>query len=205
VAPKIDANELGEIVEETARIQAREADALEPEQARAVLREVGLPPERLEEAQAAVALKRARERERSTRLKLAAVVAALLVTAFAVVGWRAHTHRDALASITTSQAVINSGGVPLSGKALRSAQPELELDAVLGHAPHAEGLELECDWLGPGGDVRYQNHWQTQAIDKDTWPTHCRHRFGPVDPAGRWWVRMRLGERVLAREMFELE
>lgn len=205
MAPKIDAKELGEIVEETARIQEREADALEPEQARQVLREVGLPPERLEEAQAAVALKRAQKRERSTRVKLGALVAALLLVAFAIVGLRAHTRSEAVASVIGSGVVVSVNGAPLTGAAARSALPELELGAVLARAPRGEALELECDWVAPGGDVRHQNHWQTKSIDKDAWPTHCRHRFGPADPSGSWSVRMRLGERVLASQKFELE
>jgi hypothetical protein len=66
-------------------------------------------------------------------------------------------------------------------------------------------LDLRCDWTGPSHDVRHQNHWQTKEIDKDLWPTHCRHTIGPEDPAGDWSVTMKLGERTLATRHFSVQ
>lgn len=66
-------------------------------------------------------------------------------------------------------------------------------------------LELTCQWQGPDGDVRYGNAWRTKRIARDPWTTHCRHTFGPSDPAGTWTVVMRAAGRNLAQKPFMLE
>jgi hypothetical protein len=95
-------------------------------------------------------------------------------------------------------------GAPLLGPASRAEKPELSFEVVLLDPPRGGSLELACEWLGPSGDARYQNHWTTKDIDKAPWPTHCRHHFGAADSAGNWLVRMLSGERVLGQERFEL-
>ena len=56
--------------------------------------------------------------------------------------------------------------------------------AVLADAPQGAALPLTCAWSAPDGGVRYQNRWETKTIDRDRFPTHCRHTFGAGDAAG---------------------
>jgi hypothetical protein len=205
VEPKIDAKQLGEIVAETTRMQERDAAELDPEQARQVLRELELPADRLEEARAAVMVRRVHEREQKQRVRLAFAAALLVLALGAVLGWRAHARSQASAAVTTTLAIVARDLEPVASAVPRSSEPELTFDAVLAHVPRGAPLDMSCDWLGPSGELRYQNHWQTKEIDKDVWPTHCRRRFGPADPAGAWSVQMKLGDRVLATGKFELE
>ena len=203
--PKIDSKELADIVEEAARIQERESAGLDREQAREVLRELELSPALLDEARTAVAVARIKARERARRLKLAALAAAALISIGAIVGFRAHARSAAIDRVSVSQTVLALGGAPVSNVIARAAQPELSLEAVLAHAPTGDSLALTCDWRDPSGQVRYQNHWQTKTIDRDLWPTHCRHRFSAADAAGDWTVSLGVGERVLAKERFHLD
>jgi len=205
VEPKIDSKELADIVEQAHRIQERASAGIDGAQARQVLRELDLSPALLDEARAAVAVARVKKREREGRLKLAALVAAILLAIGALAGWRAHARSAAIARISTSGTVLAVNGAQLANALSRATQPELSLEVVLARAPTDDSLELSCDWRDPSGQVRYQNHWQTKTIDKPLWPTHCRHRFNAADASGEWSVSMSLAERVLASERFTLE
>ena len=203
--PKIDVEEMDEIVGEVARIQRDESDALDKEQAREVLRELDLPAERLDEARAAVAAKRRTEHERAKRFGIVAAVAVSILSVAGIVAWSAHARSEVVGQVMASTATISAEGSPTPGPILRAARPEVRLDVVLAHAPQGQALELACDWNGPGGDVRHQNRFTTKVIDKDVWPTHCRYRIESQDPAGEWSVTMRQNDRTLATQGFKVE
>lgn len=205
VEPKIDTQELADIVQETARLQERDLASLDPEQARDILRELELPPERLEEARAAIRVRRIQARERARRLKLGAAIALLVMSGIALVSWRAHVKNALLARLSTTQALVTLSGAPLTSPALRSTQPELRFEAIIRQPPQGSSLELTCDWLGPSGQLQRQNHWDTKTIDKAAWPAHCRQRFGAADASGAWSVKMKAGEHTLATGSFVLD
>ncbi len=203
--PKIDRDELEDIVEETARLEEEESSRIEPEEARQVLREVGLPAEKLEEAQARVAVRREKEvRAKTQRRTIAAVVAAgALLTAGAV--YALHARHVALESMAAQSAELHSGNATAEQALRRDSRPELVLDVVLRNPPEGRSIELTCDWKGPSGDLRYQNHWRTKEIDRAIWQTRCKRAFGLADPAGRWTVVMKEGDRSLTEKQFTLE
>jgi hypothetical protein len=87
----------------------------------------------------------------------------------------------------------------------RSASPEVALAVVLEHPPQGSALDLSCEWKTADGKVRHTNRWQTKSIDRDLWPTQCRHTFNAADPAGQWSVTMKRANRELATESFLLE
>jgi hypothetical protein len=205
VRPKVDAEELPGIVEELTRIQREAEGALDRQQTQDVLRELDLPAERLDEARAALAVRRERERERSTRLKLTAGLVAVLLLTGLTLGWRAMGRSQALEQTAVARAVLTSAGAPAAGVVSRSGRPEVGFELVLRHPPHGAALDLSCHWRGPGGDLRHQNRWQTKEVDKDVWPTQCRRRFDAADSPGAWSVAMLLGERELAVERFTVE
>src|ERR1700678_3487300 len=85
VDPKVDRDELPEIVEEAARLAEEDAGKVDAPEARRILEELDLPAERLEEARLAVALRRATARvRRRRRLAFGAASALLAVTAAAI-------------------------------------------------------------------------------------------------------------------------
>jgi hypothetical protein len=204
VEPKIDRADLPEIVEEAARLSEAEHEGLAAGEARQILRELDLPEGRLEEARLAV---EARKRERARRLRALTTWAAVLgVVAAVAIAFTAHEHSQSLAlgAMTASEASLSLRGSPLSAPVPRSSSPELTFDVVLARAPHAP-VDLSCDWAGPDGAVRFQSRWETKSVDRDLWPTHCRHVFSASEPAGAWTVSMKERERVLATKPFVLQ
>lgn len=107
--------------------------------------------------------------------------------------------------MTVSESSLTSHGSPVTTALPRAGAPEVMLNVVLAHTPRGEAANLMCDWTGPSGQLEYQSHWQTKSIDKDVWPTHCKHGFAPSDAAGGWAVVMRQGDHELARGRFALE
>ncbi len=118
---------------------------------------------------------------------------------------RANARAHGLAGMTISQATLKLGGVPLPPSVRRVENPEVVFEVVLAHPPQGTGIDLLCDWRRGGGDLVYQNSWQTRAIDGELWPARCRHVFSPNDAAGKWSVAMKQGDRELADERFVIE
>lgn len=205
--PKVDAKHLDDIVDEITRMKRSESEALDQEQTRQVLRELDLPADRLEEAQAAIALRDQLARAGARRLRLVSVAALVLVLGAVAVGWRVHARKEALAHMTASRTTLSlgQGGAPLSGDIDRSSRPELWLEVVLVDPPQGGSLDLRCEWTGPASGASYENHWETKDIDKSAWPTHCRRTFGEGDATGAWSVTMKQGDRALATEHFTLK
>jgi hypothetical protein len=203
--PKIDRDELPEIVEETARLEEEDRALVATPEAKQILRELDLPDTRIDEARRVIAKRRQERRARQRRLFL---VGALVLAGLATAGtfaWRTSARDQALARITVSQATLKLGADPLPQSLARSANPEVALAVVLEHAPQGAGIDLTCEWRAADGKVRHMNRWQTKSIDRDLFPTHCRRAFGAADPAGRWSVTMKQDGRELTTESFHLE
>ncbi len=202
---KIDRDELPEIVEETARLEEEDQALLETKEAKQILRELDLPDTRVDEARKVIAERKV-ERARQTKGRvIGAVIAAVVVVGVAALALRSSTHTEALGQMSVAQAALKLGNAPLPATVPRAASPEIALDLVLEKAPQGSALPLTCAWSAPDGSLRYQNRWETKSIDRDRWPTRCKHTFGGGDPAGRWSVTMKQGERALATESFVLE
>jgi len=144
------------------------------------------------------------QRARPERAAIVFVLGAAVALALGAFGWRYYARRNALTRMQVAGAELSMGGVPLTFAATREAGDELLFEVVLLEPPRGSSLELGCEWLSPGGEIRYRNHWQTKEVDKNRWPTHCRHHFSPTDVAGNWSVRMLSGERVLGQRQFQL-
>jgi len=86
----------------------------------------------------------------------------------------------------------------------RATSPEVYFRVTLSDAPVGRRLRLTCAWLDPQGSVAAENAWETKTIDRATWPTHCRHRFGPAAAAGTWKVSMAIGGQTLATTSLEV-
>lgn len=186
--PKIDRKELEEIVEETSRVDER----FDEGEVKAVLRELGLPDNRLEEARRTIALRR-KERQARRRTLMAIVAAGVLSTlVIGVVVHRAHRRDQALAQMQPEGASVEV----LPGR-------EVSLNVVLADPPQGTTIDLSCDWRAPDGASRYESRWQTKTIDKQRWPTHCRHAFKETDAPGTWSVTMKQSGRALVTKSFE--
>ncbi len=204
VKPEIDRDELAEIVHEVARSEEVERELYADPEVAEVLRELDLPVERLAEAKRTVAERRAELSRRKRRRLLVALALAAVLGAGALLLWNWAAEQRALAAMQATQARLAERGAPVTA-VRRETQPELSFEVSLSSAPKGNELDLTCDWKAPDGSLRYQNRWQTKAVDRELWQTHCRRRFGSGDVAGGWTVIMKQGERELASERFTLE
>jgi hypothetical protein len=76
---------------------------------------------------------------------------------------------------------------------------------TLRDAPLGEKLNLTCDWIDPAGKIFHQSRWETRDTNKAVWDTHCRCQIGAAAPKGKWKVEMKLGDRVLSTQEFNVE
>jgi hypothetical protein len=205
VKREIDRNELAEIVGEVALSAEREHELLSVEEAQQVLQELDLPADRLEQARAVIASRRQELAARRKRRLLTGLAVGTVVLAAALLGYRAHSQQQALAQIGVADADLELAPGQPATTFSRSTLPQVTLRAALNRAPRGENVELGCRWNAPGGAVRYENRWDTKAIDRDLWPTHCRQRFTASDPPGAWSVTLTQGERPLTTLQFVLQ
>lgn len=200
----VDRERLPEVVAEVDRLAQRDRDVLDPKEARAILAEVGLPPELLEEAQLEL---RRRDEEKARRRRLLGIgLAAALVIAGGATAWVVSTRgRDAaLAQTTGARSTLVDERTP--GKDVSSARraetPTLRLEVELARAPRGAEIALACNWTGPGGTVQHQNTWKTKPVDRDPWPTHCRFTVPSNAETGQWRVKMTQdGREIATRDM----
>jgi len=203
--PKVDREELAEIVEEAAHIEELERDLVDAPDARKILEELNLPGERLGEARQAVADRHARDKAKTKQSALIAGGVLLLALAGGGLALEHGAHVDSLAAMSVSESHVLTHDAPVGGPLSRATAPEVTFQAVLAHAPHGEPLDLTCDWKGPSGEIERQSHWQTKPVDKDVWPTHCKRTFGASDAPGARTVSLRQGDHELASGRFVVE
>ena len=191
---------LPEVVAEVDRLWQAQRDALDPAEARAVLAEVGLPGELLDEALEQIRLREAARAAKRKRLVLGAaigVAAATAVSAIVLVRSRATSARAAVDVGRTHLVDERAPGKEVE-TARRAETPALQLEAELTYAPSGDELPLACDWIAPSGSIAHHNAWKTKAIDHAPWLTHCRYTLPSSAEVGRWQVRMTLDGRALA-------
>ena len=203
--PKVDREELAEIVEEAAHIEERERDLVDAPDARKILEELNLPGDRLEEARQAVAARHAQKKAKTKQHAVASGGVLLLALAGGALALQHHAHTDELLAISVSESHVLSHDAPVNGPLSRATAPEVTFQAVLTHAPQGESLDLTCDWKGPSGTIERQSHWQTKPIDKDVWVTHCKRTFGASDAPGPRTVSLQQGSHELASGTFVVE
>jgi hypothetical protein len=200
--PKVAKEDLEDIVEEAARLDRDEKEAISRGEAREVLRELDIAPEKLEEAERAVKERRAREAARAKTRTIAAVTALAIAAAATIVMLHLRSTAAAIARTTPLEHAVTAEGRPSPFD--RAASPALTLDVTLKDAPKGDKLDLSCDWKDPSGVVVHQNKYTTKTIDKDPWPTHCRYTLAPSSKTGTWNVTMKQGDRVLSSDAFEV-
>jgi hypothetical protein len=166
---QLSEQEFEDVVEQIATEQNQSGVPLED--ARAALRELDLPADRLEDAVEKVRAKRsetqARQHTKKRKLQVAAtaIASALAVTIAAV----SYSHnRTALAERTTAQ------------DAVLSEEPgQLKLSAKLMNAPKDQPAPMTCAWTTPEGKLLHENAWQTKPVNHDAWETHCVLKEAP--------------------------
>jgi hypothetical protein len=196
MGPKVAKEELEDIVEEAQHLDDAEREGLTRGEAREVLRELDINPDKLDEAERLVKERRASElaKQQAKKRTLMRVVAAVVAAGAIVTAVVVYTQQraSALSKIAVSQHTVTV------------TTSEAKLDVAVNGAPRGEPLDLTCDWVDPSGNRAHQNHWKTKAVDRDPWPTHCRLPLTPAAKTGAWTVTVKQGDRVLATDRFDV-
>ena len=157
--------EFEDVVEEIAKDQAREGSGVSEDQAREALRELDLPPEKLDDAAAKVRQRHeaealAKSKKKRTLLLGAGVLAALLALGVGIGLWT-QAKAAKVAAITATDPVLSEEA------------GQLRLSAKLMSAPNGESVPMTCAWSGADGALFHENAWQTKPVSHDAWETHC--------------------------------
>ena len=202
MGPKVAKDELEDIVGEAQRLHDADRNELTRGEVREVLRDLDIPPEKLDEAERLVKERRAKQRENRRSLMVAAVlviaVAGLVTT---TVVYTKHKAARAAKTWVAHHAVTSNGKAsPFE----RSGSPEVRLDAEVAEAPVGDRLDLSCEWVEPSGTRAHENRYTTKSIDRALWPTHCRYTLAPSSPTGTWTVTLKQSDRSLTTEHFDV-
>lgn len=198
---------LPEVVEEVDRLYQERQAEIEPEEARKILGELGLPGDLLEEA--LVEVKR-REHERRVKRRRLLIGAAALIAVTVVGGGvyalsRGKTNARAAIASTEGRVTTMSDTSRAVTSVKRAESPEVVYTIVLQNAPLGDEVPMACDWVAPSGRVAHQNAFRTKPIDKAVWNTHCRYKLPTDAETGTWSVRMSTEGRVLGTKPFGVE
>jgi hypothetical protein len=203
----LNPDELSFIIAEVDKLARRYDAQLDREKVREILQELNLPPELLDEALVELKRREALAARRRRNRLLGAGFAFVILGAIAGTALWFHMRQQKLARIEASGdylTLTREGGEALQAIA-RQASPEVYYRVTLQEAPMGTKLDLKCNWIDPNGEIAHQNRYQTNEIDKEVWPTYCRHQFNTASPDGMWKVEMRLGDRVLEEAEFKVK
>lgn len=157
--------EFEDVVEEIAKDQAAAGTGVTADQAREALRELDLPPDKLDEAAAKVRERHASEAAAKAKKKRtligALAVLAVLLTAGLGIGSLMQAKAAKVAAITATDPVLTAEA------------GQLRLSAKLMSAPHGESVPMKCAWRSPDGALLHENAWTTKPVAHDAWETHC--------------------------------
>jgi hypothetical protein len=190
--------QLQQVVGETQRLFDRQQEQFDQAEVKAILTELNLPLELLPDAMAQIQRRQAlQQQQRRTRWLLGAGAAIVLTT----IGGGLFIQQQQQQKL--DRVVVQQAQIALTGdvKAGRS----VDYRVTLKDAPVGEKLSLSCEWRDPSNQVVRQNRYETQNITTPIWSTQCRHQIGATAPAGKWQVRMSIGQRSIGSTPFEVK
>jgi hypothetical protein len=204
---RLTQTQLTQIVAEVERLSNLRQSELDSEEVKAILQELSLPPELLNEALIQLQRREALAQQQRRNRWIAGGLAAAAAGAIALTGFYIQQNRQAIDRVSIQQNRITS--VQDDGGNLtvisRQNNPEIFYRTTLKDAPIGKKLSLSCDWIDPSGQVVKQNRYQTREIDKPIWNTHCRYQIGTAAATGNWQVKMFLENRAIGSASFEVK
>ncbi|MDX2099415.1 MAG: DUF3859 domain-containing protein [Leptolyngbyaceae cyanobacterium bins.59] len=199
--------QLQRIVSEVEQLSNRRQQELDQEQVREILQELNLSPALLEEAMIQLKRRDALEiqQRRQRRMIVGIVLALLLIGSGGVFLFQ--SNQQQLNRISAQQnritLVQDDGGMLKTIDRQKNA--ELFYRVTLQDAPVGKQLSLSCNWIALNDQLMHQNRYQTKEITTSVWTTYCRYRVGPSAPPGTWRVQMRVGDRVISENSFDVK
>lgn len=203
---RLTEEELKRIVAEVESMARSQETDLSREQVREVLDELGFPADLLDDAIIQLRRQDALSAQTNQRKWLVAGVITAAVVGLAVIFFVQQQRQQVLSrlGVVDDQVTLGLEGNPVA-QVSRQENSELFYQVKLSEAPIGKRLSLNCDWINPSGQTLHQNSYQTKAIKTSVWNTYCRYRVGAASEPGTWTVEMRLGDRVLERQTFQVK
>jgi hypothetical protein len=211
-APKLSRMEpltrerLPEVIAEVDRLAEEKHGAIERADAEAVLAELGMPVDLLDEALAQIRARDAARLQARRRFLVGTVLIAAALGGGALFLHAASKHAASYAAVKTQHPRITLDPNDANGLAsiTRDGSKDVYFAVDLVNAPIGESLPLRCTWVDAAGHTDRENRFDTKTIDRATWPTHCKTRIPSEAKAGPWKVTMLLDDRAIADLTFEV-
>jgi hypothetical protein len=204
---KLTPAQLEKIVGEVQRISIKQEEELDRSQVQAILSELDLSPDLLDEA--LVQLQR-REALAAEKKRFTLVISGIVATAIIALGgfWMLSQQQQgamdkivAQSDLITNSAFLNNNGAKIS-TVDRQSNTSLFYHVTLKDAPVGQRLSPSCDWIDPSGKTVKQNKFQTKEIKTSIWDTHCQYQVGANTTPGEWQVKMSIDNKQISDEKF---
>ena len=207
MSKKFTREQLDQLLREIQQLSDRAEDELDREEVEAVLRELNLPPELLDEAMRQVSRRKALKDRKIRYRWIGFSIMGALVIAIAVFFISFYSRQQALDRVAVYQDRItlisdNKGNLE---RIRRQDNPEVFYRVTLEQSPLGQPLALQCNWYDPSGRIAHQNRYRTRTIATEVWNTYCRYQFSSISSLGTWKVQMMLGDRILSDRTLEVE
>lgn len=206
MADRLTDAELKRVVAEVNRLALDREAELDRQQVQAILQDLSLPPELLDQALVQLHRQDALVVQARRRRWITVGVVAVLVVGLSAFFFSRQQQRQAFDQVTAiqDQVALGSPNGPSVSPFNRQDRPELFYRVTLEAAPVGQRLPLLCNWLDPTTQIVHQNRYQTQSIETPVWNTHCRFTLDPSTQPGTWEVQIFLDGRPLESQSFEV-
>ncbi|MEA5467709.1 hypothetical protein [Spirulina sp. 06S082] len=207
MSKKFTREQLDQLLREIQQLSDRAEDELDREEVEAVLRELNLPPELLDEAMRQVSRHKALKDRKIRYRCIGFSIMGVFLIAIAVFFISFYSRQQALDRVAVYQDRItlisdNKGNLE---RVRRQDNPEVFYRVTLEQSPLGQPLALQCNWYDPSGRIAHQNRYRTRAIATEVWNTYCRYQFSSLSSLGTWKVQMMLGDRILSDRTLKVE
>jgi hypothetical protein len=204
---KFTQEQLTQIVAEIDRLSRQQEAELDREQVKDILQQLNLSPDLLDDAIVQVQRRQALLRQQRRNRWIGLGLAITLIGVIILVPFFRQNQQQKFANIAvySSRLTFSQDNNDNLKQVNRYPGSEIFYRLTLQNAPVGSNLSLSCNWIDPTGQIAHQNRYQTQTIDKEVWNTHCRYTIGTAAMAGQWQVEMKLGDKILSRNTFEVK
>jgi hypothetical protein len=207
---KLTPAQLEQIVGEVQRISIKQADDLDRSQVQAILSELNLSPDLLDEALVQLQRREALAAERKRFILIASGIAATAIVACGGFWLLSQQQQGAIDKLVAQRDIITKSAFLMNEGARitnvdRQNNTELFYHVTLKDAPVGQTLSPSCDWIDPNNKIVKQNKFKTKEISTSIWDTHCKYQIGSGATVGKWQVKMSIGGKVIGDESFTVD
>jgi hypothetical protein len=109
--------------------------------------------------------------------------------------------------VTAKEGRLNGAAEVVGGRPVvrRSGEPKLTFRVTLENVKAGEVYPITCEWLAPSGAVAHRNQFHTQPVAGPIWQPHADYQMTRDAEPGVWTVNMKVGNRQVWQQFFEVK